>query len=202
MGAIEVKSSLNVFQKYREVIYSNSFMNGAAPVPSIASFIPIKASLFPGNNGTITGGFLDYENSSIAEKLEYKDTANLYVFTSTNPNSGNTTLVMSAEVKKGNLRYVRLAYYNFGGSLTNNVAYFNLDTLTYVTADSRNTFEDLGNGWIRLILIGDATTSDNNGGYLVGFTAASNTVSATVGDFGYIGRTQAIENDVYVKSLD
>ena len=27
MGAIDVKSSLNVFQKYREVIYSNSFMN-------------------------------------------------------------------------------------------------------------------------------------------------------------------------------
>jgi len=166
----------------------------------VKSFVPNKASLFPASNGTITGGFLDYQNSSIAEKLEYKDTKNLYVFTAANANSGNTTLVMSAEVKKGNLRYVRLAYFYFVGSLTNNVAYFDLDTLTYVTADNRNTFEDLGNGWIRLMLTGDATTSDNVGQYLVGFTSISNGVSATVGDFGYIGRIQAIENPTYVLS--
>ena len=180
MGEISIDPKFNIHETYKKVRILNPYRNGAAPAPSIASFIPTKASLFANNNGTITGGFLDYQNSSIAEKLEYSNNNNLAVYTGINMPSGNTTLVFSIEVKKGNLRYAIVAYSYFTGSLANNVAYFDLDTLTYVTADSRLSFQDLGNGWVRLILTGDATTSDNRGQYYIAFTAASNRASATV----------------------
>jgi len=202
MGEISINPKFNIHKTYKKVRILNPYRNSGSPAPSIASFIPTKASLFPNNTGTITGGFLDYENNLIAEKLEYSNNSNIAVFTGINMPSGNTTLVFSMEVKKGNLRYARVAYTYFTGSLPNLLAYFDFDTMSWVTTDSILSFQDLGNGWVRLILTGDATSSDNNGQYYIAFTAASNGASATVGDFGYIGRIQAIENDVYVKSLD